>query len=121
VRCLLPRSFAARQLERLHVVGASAVQVSNSSGGLVLDECGIVETSARVVSGNVEVVVADLRALVRFHLSNEAVVLRFAGSGESRGGNGGQSEEGREVVHVGRLFGREGMSTTMYAAIVIAD
>jgi hypothetical protein len=121
VRCLLPRSFAARQLERLHVVGASAIQISNSCAGLVLDECGIVETSARMVGGNVEVVVADFCALVRLQLSHETVVLRFGRSCERCGGNGGQSEEGREVVHVGRLLGREGMSTTMYAAIVIAD
>lgn len=36
---------------------------------------------------------------MRLHLCHEAVVLRFGG-GESRGGNRGQGEEGREVVHV---------------------
>ena len=108
--CVVPGGLAAWQLKRLHIVGAGAIQVSNSCVGLVLDERSIVETGARVVGGNVEAVVAALCALVRLHLSNETVVLRFARRSEGRGGNGGQGEEGREGVHFGRLFGRGSMS-----------
>ena len=62
-----------------------------------------------MVSGEVEVVVAALSALMRLDLSLEAVVRWFAGGSESRGGNGGQGEESVEVVHVGWLVWRESM------------
>jgi hypothetical protein len=109
---IVPRGLAARQLKRLHVVGAGAIEVSNSCIGRVLDECSIVEASTRVVSGEVEIVVAALSTLVRLDPSLEAVVRWFAGGSESRGGNRGQGEEGREVVHVGYLFWRQSMSIT---------
>lgn len=108
---IIPRGLAARQLKRLYVVGAGAIEVSNSCVGRVLDECSIVETSTRVVSGEVEIVVIALSALVRLDLSLEAVVRWFTGGSESRGGNRGQGEEAGEVVHVGYLFWRESMST----------
>lgn len=54
-----------------------------------------------MIGNEVQIVVAALSTLVRLDFRLEAVVLRFAGGSESRGGNGGQGEEGREVVHVG--------------------
>jgi hypothetical protein len=113
---IIPRSVAVRQVKQLRVVrsfgrgSAGAIQVSHSCVGRILDECGIVQTSACVVSAEVEIVVVALSTLVRLHLGLEAVVVRFARGSKCRGGNGCQGEESGEVVHVGRFFWRESIS-----------